>query len=273
MQAVRLARYHTRPLAPGAFLRRLSRLVGRRAARRRQPGAGARNLYAAARCRRRRCTSCATRRDIACVLVNPLQALHPECGRAGGFRRSSTAAAAPISTAPPMPIGCKRLRAVCSERGIVLIFDEVFVGFRIARRRRAGVFRRRGRSGDLRQDARRRPADRRAVRPQRPDEALPRRRGRPTSASPAAPSTRTLTSWARCTSFCSRLDTPRNPRALPRPRCGLGRARRAAQQRLRDAAAAGASRRICPRSGRSATRSHRATIGCCNIICAPKVWR
>ena len=26
----------------------------------------------------------------------------------------------------------RRLRAVCSDRGIVLIFDEVFVGFRIA---------------------------------------------------------------------------------------------------------------------------------------------
>ena len=31
-----------------------------------------------------------------------------------------------------MPNGCKQLRAVCSERGIVLIFDEVFVGFRLA---------------------------------------------------------------------------------------------------------------------------------------------
>ena len=37
MQAVRLARYHTRRLAPGAILRRVPRLVGRRAAGRRQP--------------------------------------------------------------------------------------------------------------------------------------------------------------------------------------------------------------------------------------------
>ena len=43
MQAVRLAQYHTRPHASGALLRRLSRLVGRRAARRRQSGAGARH--------------------------------------------------------------------------------------------------------------------------------------------------------------------------------------------------------------------------------------
>ena len=41
MQAVRLARYHTAPLAPGALLRRLSRLVGRRAAGHRQSAAGA----------------------------------------------------------------------------------------------------------------------------------------------------------------------------------------------------------------------------------------
>ena len=32
-----------------------------------------------------------------------------------------------------MRSGCKRLREVCTERGIVLIFDEVFVGFRLAR--------------------------------------------------------------------------------------------------------------------------------------------
>ena len=41
MQAVRLARYHTAAIAPGALLRRLSRLVGRRAAGHRQSGAGA----------------------------------------------------------------------------------------------------------------------------------------------------------------------------------------------------------------------------------------
>ena len=46
MQAVRLARYHTRRSASGSLCRRLSRLVGRRAARRRQPGFAARDLYA-----------------------------------------------------------------------------------------------------------------------------------------------------------------------------------------------------------------------------------
>jgi glutamate-1-semialdehyde 2,1-aminomutase len=72
-----------------------------------------------------------TRRDIACVLVNPLQALHPNAGapgdsslvdssRRGGFDRAGYTA------------WLKQLREVCTERGIVLIFDEVFVGFRLA---------------------------------------------------------------------------------------------------------------------------------------------
>jgi glutamate-1-semialdehyde 2,1-aminomutase len=71
------------------------------------------------------------RRDIACVLVNPLQALHPnanapsdgalvDSGRRAHFDREAYAA------------WLKRLREVCAEHGIVLIFDEVFVGFRIA---------------------------------------------------------------------------------------------------------------------------------------------
>ena len=72
-----------------------------------------------------------TRRDIACVLVNPLQALHPnrnapgdgslvDSGRSAGFDRAAYAA------------WLKALRQVCSERGIALVFDEILVGFRLA---------------------------------------------------------------------------------------------------------------------------------------------
>src|SRR6202012_5272911 len=72
-----------------------------------------------------------TRGDIACVLVNPLQAPHPngsapadtslvDSGRSAHFDRAAYAA------------WLEELRAVCSERGIVLIFDEIFVGFRLA---------------------------------------------------------------------------------------------------------------------------------------------
>ena len=72
-----------------------------------------------------------TRHDIACVLVNPIQALHPngaapvdsslvDGGRTAGFDRAAYTA------------WLRQLREVCTERGIALIFDEVFVGFRIA---------------------------------------------------------------------------------------------------------------------------------------------
>jgi glutamate-1-semialdehyde 2,1-aminomutase len=71
------------------------------------------------------------RRDIACVLVNPIQAMHPnasapadsgliDSGRSAGFDRAAYTA------------WLKELRRVCTERNIVLIFDEVFVGFRLA---------------------------------------------------------------------------------------------------------------------------------------------
>jgi glutamate-1-semialdehyde 2,1-aminomutase len=71
------------------------------------------------------------RRDIACVLVNPLQALHPNRAAPGdsslvdGSRRAGFDKAAYAAW-------LRRLREVCSERGIVLIFDEVFLGFRLA---------------------------------------------------------------------------------------------------------------------------------------------
>jgi glutamate-1-semialdehyde 2,1-aminomutase len=71
------------------------------------------------------------RRDIACVLVNPLQALHPNRGapsdgalldssRQAGFDRAAYTR------------WLQALREVCTERGIALIFDEVFLGFRLA---------------------------------------------------------------------------------------------------------------------------------------------
>jgi glutamate-1-semialdehyde 2,1-aminomutase len=72
-----------------------------------------------------------TRRDIACVLVNPLQALHPNAAapsdgalvasdRSAHFDREAYAA------------WLRRLREVCSDGGIPLVFDEVFLGFRLA---------------------------------------------------------------------------------------------------------------------------------------------
>jgi glutamate-1-semialdehyde 2,1-aminomutase len=72
-----------------------------------------------------------TRRDIACVLVNPLQALHPNASAPADSALIDSARAAYFDR-QAYADWLKQLRAVCSERHIVLIFDEVFVGFRLA---------------------------------------------------------------------------------------------------------------------------------------------
>ncbi len=130
MQAVRLARYHTGR----------SRLVRFSGAYHGwwgdvQPGIGnpepARSTFTLAEMSEATLKVLRRRRDIACVLVNPIQAMHPnagppsdsalvDSGRAAAFDRDAYAN------------WLHKLRDVCSERGIVLIFDEIFVGFRLA---------------------------------------------------------------------------------------------------------------------------------------------
>lgn len=130
MQAVRLARYHTRR-------KYLVRFCGAYHGwwEDVQPGPGnplpPRETYTLRDMDERSLHVLSTRRDIACVLVNPLQALHPNAGAPGdsqlidGSRRARFDRAAYTAW-------LKRLREVCTARGIVLIFDEVFVGFRLA---------------------------------------------------------------------------------------------------------------------------------------------
>src|SRR6202035_3440925 len=72
-----------------------------------------------------------SRGDIACVLVNPLQALHPNVGAPSDSTLIDSTRQAHVDRAAYTQWLCK-LRAVCSERDIALIFDEVFVGFRLA---------------------------------------------------------------------------------------------------------------------------------------------
>lgn len=72
-----------------------------------------------------------TRDDIACVLVNPLQALHPNRNAPGDSTLVDGSRSACFDRAAYTD-WLQRLRRVCSERGIVLILDEVFVGFRLA---------------------------------------------------------------------------------------------------------------------------------------------
>ena len=129
MQAVRLARYHTRRT-------HLVRFCGAYHGwwEDVQPGPGnpttPRETYTLDEGKASTLHVLRTRRDIACVLVNPLQALHPnaaapgdtslvDSSRRAGFDRASYTA------------WLKELREVCTERGIVLIFDEIFVGFRL----------------------------------------------------------------------------------------------------------------------------------------------
>ena len=72
------------------------------------------------------------RNDIACVLINPLQAMHPNRAaptdstlidgkRAVHYDREA------------YTTWLQTLRQVCTDKGIALIFDEVFLGFRLGR--------------------------------------------------------------------------------------------------------------------------------------------
>ncbi|MEZ5964435.1 MAG: aminotransferase class III-fold pyridoxal phosphate-dependent enzyme [Planctomycetota bacterium] len=72
------------------------------------------------------------RNDIACVLINPLQALHPNAGAPTDSALVAGRRASPCSKAD-YTAWLHRLRDVCTERGIAFIMDEVFLGFRLAR--------------------------------------------------------------------------------------------------------------------------------------------
>jgi glutamate-1-semialdehyde 2,1-aminomutase len=71
------------------------------------------------------------RRDIACVLVNPIQAMHPNSGPPSDSALVDSSRTAHFDR-EAYAQWLRKLRDVCGERGIVLIFDEIFVGFRLA---------------------------------------------------------------------------------------------------------------------------------------------
>jgi glutamate-1-semialdehyde 2,1-aminomutase len=130
MQAVRLARYHTRRSHLVRFCGAYHGWWGDV-----QPGIGnpsaVRETYTLEEMSEHTLHVLRTRRDIACVLVNPYQALHPnggppadsslvDSGRTAHFDRQAYAH------------WLRQLRDVCTQRKIALIFDEIFVGFRLA---------------------------------------------------------------------------------------------------------------------------------------------
>jgi glutamate-1-semialdehyde 2,1-aminomutase len=130
MQAVRLARYHTRRSHLVRFCGAYHGWWGDV-----QPGVGnpatERETYTLRDMDEASLRVLRSRSDIACVLVNPLQALHPNSSAPGDSSLVDSGRKAHFDRAAYAGwLG--RLRAVCAERGIVLIFDEVFVGFRLA---------------------------------------------------------------------------------------------------------------------------------------------
>jgi glutamate-1-semialdehyde 2,1-aminomutase len=131
MQAVRLARYHTRRAHVVRLCGAYHGWWGDV-----QPGIGnpvpADYTYTLSDMSEKTLHVLRSRRNIACVLVNPIQSLHPNANAPGdsslvdGSRRAHFDRAAYAAW-------LRQLRQVCTERGIALIFDEVFVGFRLAR--------------------------------------------------------------------------------------------------------------------------------------------
>jgi glutamate-1-semialdehyde 2,1-aminomutase len=130
MQAVRLARYHTRRS-------HLVRFSGSYHGwwEDVQPGPGnplpPRETHTLKDMDERSLHVLRTRKDIACVLVNPLQALHPNSPAPGDSSLVDSSRKVAYDRAA-YTAWLKQLREVCTQRGIVLIFDEVFLGFRLA---------------------------------------------------------------------------------------------------------------------------------------------
>ena len=132
MQAVRLARYHTGRTHLvrfcGAYHGWWDGV---------QPGIGnqrrTNDVYTLSDMSAKSLRVLRSRDDIACVLINPLQGLHPNADA------SSDASLVASTRTAHFDRGAysrwlKQLREVCAERGIVFIMDEVFCGFRLAYR-------------------------------------------------------------------------------------------------------------------------------------------
>ncbi|MGD9843318.1 MAG: aminotransferase class III-fold pyridoxal phosphate-dependent enzyme [Steroidobacteraceae bacterium] len=130
MQAVRLARYHTRRTHVVRFCGAYHGWWGDV-----QPGVGnpiaARETYTLKEMDEDTLRVLRTRKDIACVLVNPLQAMHPNKGAPGDSTLLDSSRNASFHR-QAYTRWLQQLREVCTQRGIVLILDEVFLGFRLA---------------------------------------------------------------------------------------------------------------------------------------------
>ena len=129
MQAVRLSRYHTGRsqlvMFCGAYHGWWDGV---------QPGIGnqrsPRDIYMLKDMSNDTLKVLGSRNDIACVLVNPLQALHPNSGASSDATLVASSRKACFDR-DAYAKWLQELRRVCDEKSIVLILDEVFMGFRL----------------------------------------------------------------------------------------------------------------------------------------------
>lgn len=138
MQAVRLARYHT---GKTHLVRMCGAYHGWWDGV--QPGVGnqreVNDVYTLADLSPHTLRVLDTRNDIACVLINPLQALHPNADAPGDAALVASDRRAAFDRGGYTQ-WLARIREICTRRGIVLIFDEVFTGFRLTERGAQGYF-------------------------------------------------------------------------------------------------------------------------------------
>ncbi|WP_342617075.1 aminotransferase class III-fold pyridoxal phosphate-dependent enzyme [Rhodoferax sp. GW822-FHT02A01] len=131
MQAVRLARYHTGRSKLVRFCGSYHGWWGDV-----QPGIGnpvpARDTFTLTEMGEGTLRVLRTRKDIACILINPLQALHPNVAAPSDGSLLDSSRKAHFDKAA-YTAWLQELRRICDDRGIALIFDEVFMGFRLAK--------------------------------------------------------------------------------------------------------------------------------------------
>ena len=130
MQAVRLARYHSGRKKIVRFCGSYHGWWGDV-----QPGIGnpmvAKDTYTLSEMGEGTLRVLRKRTDIACILINPLQALHPNAAAPSDSSLMDGSRKA-VYSREKYTAWLKTLRSICDEKGIALIFDEVFVGFRLA---------------------------------------------------------------------------------------------------------------------------------------------
>lgn len=131
MQAVRLARFHTGRTKIVRFCGSYHGWWGDV-----QPGIGnpmaARDTYNLSEMSPAALHVLRRRTDIACILINPLQGLHPNAAAPSDGSLLDSSRKAHFDR-PAYTAWLRELRTICDEKGIALIMDEVFMGFRLAK--------------------------------------------------------------------------------------------------------------------------------------------